>query len=205
MIELADLKEYLKISDNASDGFLQKCIDYTTERLSAMCGRELRYGVKYDVLDGREQVLFKLNTFPVEKIIYIHYRDENSESNNTHELFNKDLFNGEPPEDNLYLNNERGEVYLLNGLFLPEGIKNIEIKYYAGYTVNAPEEINETPLDLKSVCLMASAEFYLKSNKGDGRLGLSSRHQSENGILIQENFKDEDYSSILKRYKDMRI
>jgi hypothetical protein len=205
MIELADLKEYLKIADNTQDVFLMKCIDFTTERMSAMCGRDLRYGAKYDVIDGREQVLFKLNVFPMEKIIHIHYRDNSSGSVNKRELFDKDLFNGQPPEENLYLNNERGDVYLLNGIFLPSGIKNIQIKYYAGYTVNAPEEINETPLDLKSVCLTACAEYYLKSMQGEGRLGLSARHRTENGISYQENFKDEDYSSILKRYKDMRV
>ncbi len=205
MIELQELKEYLKISDNSSDAFLQKCIDYTTDRMSAYCSRDLRYGLKYDVLDGKEQSLFKLNVYPVEKIIYIHYRDNDKSDGVNHEIFNKDLFNGQPPEDNIYLNNERGDVFLLNGIYLPEGLKNIEVKYYAGYTVNAPEEINETPLDLKSVCLMASSEFYLKSFQGEGRIGLSSRHKILNGETLQVTFRDEDYSSILKKYKDIKI
>lgn len=123
-----------------------------------------------------------------------------------HNQFNKDLFNNQPVVDNIYLDDETGRILLLKGKKLPNGISNIEIKYFAGYTVNSPKPICETPSDLKSVCLMASAEFFLKSFKGEGRLGLKEKKESIPGLRSYEYvYLNEDYTIILNRYKESRI
>lgn len=207
MIELSDLKTYLKITDNTQDAFLQNCIEYTIEKMSAYCRRDLRYGVKYDVISGNLNTEISLNVYPADSVSYIRYRNESTmPPGGGHNQFNVDLFNGEPAADNIYLDNENGDILLLKGFFLPKGISNVEIKYYAGYTVSAPNPACETPKDLKSVCLMASAEFFLKSVQGDSRLGIKSRtDEFEDGTRKQRIFTDEDYSIILNRYKESRI
>lgn len=207
MIELNDLKTYLKITDNALDTFLQECIEYTIEKMSAYCRRDLRYGAKYDVISGNLNAEINLKVYPVDSVTYIKYRDESTmPPGGGHNQFNTDLFNGEAVEDNIYLDNENGDILLLKGFILPNGISNVEIKYYAGYTVSAPNSVCETPKDLKSVCLMASAEFFLKSIPGDARLGIKSRSDNlQDGTKRQRVFIDEDYSIILNRYKESRI
>lgn len=207
MIELQDLKTYLKITDNLQDEFLQECIEYTIEKMSAYCRRDLRYGAKYDVLSGNFDQVINMRVYPVDSVLYIRYRNEiTMPPGGGHNQFNVDLFNGEPVEDNIYLDNENGDIVLLKGFVLPRGVSNVEIKYYAGYTVSSPNPVCETPSDLKSVCLMASAEFYLKSEQGDSRLGIKSRSDDfQDSTRKQRVFKDEDYSIILNRYKESRI
>jgi hypothetical protein len=207
MIALNDLKTYLKITDNVLDSFLQECIEYTIEKMSAYCRRDLRYGAKYDVISGNLNEEINLKVYPVDSVSYIRYRDESTmPPGGGHNQFNIDLFSGEPVEDNIYLDNENGDILLLKGFKLPRGMSNVEIKYYAGYTVSAPNPVCETPKDLKSVCLTASAEFFLKSSQGDSRLGIKSRSDNfEDGTKKQRVFIDEDYSIILNRYKESRI
>lgn len=207
MIELQDLKTYLKITDNMQDAFLQECIEYTTEKMTAYCRRDLRYGAKYDVINGNFDSVINLKVYPVDTILYIKYRNESTmPPGGGHNQFNIDLFNGEPAADNIYLDNENGDIVLLKGIVLPPGLSNVEIKYYAGYTVSSPNPVCETPSDLKSVCLMASAEFYLKSFQGDSRLGIKSRNDEfQDGTSKRRVFFDEDYSIILNRYKEVRI
>jgi len=207
MIQLQDLKTYLKIEDNTQDAFLQECIEYTIEKMSAYCRRDLRYGAKYDVISGNYSSVVNLKVYPVDYVSYIKYRDEGTmPPGGGHILFNIDLFSGEPVEDNIYLDNENGDIVLLKGFILPKGICNVEIKYTAGYTVSSPNPFCETPSDLKSVCLMASAEFFLKSYQGDSRIGIKSRNDKfQDETDRQRVFADEDYSVILNRYKESRI
>lgn len=207
MIELQDLKTYLNITDNTQDTFLMECIEYTIEKMTAYCRRDLRYGAKYDVISGNFDSVINLKVYPVDTVLYIRYRNESTmPPGGGHNQFNVDLFNGEPAEDNIYLDNENGDIVLLKGIVLPPGVSNVEIKYYAGYTVSSPNPVCETPSDLRSVCLMAAAEFYLKSFQGDSRLGIKSRNDDfQDGTSKQRVFTDEDYSIILNRYKEVRI
>ncbi len=207
MIELQELKEYLNISDTIHDPFLMKCIEFTTQKMMAYCRRDLVYGVKYDVISGNNQDIINLKVYPVDKVIYIHYRDEwTMPPGGGHNQFNKDLFNNKPVEDNIYLDENTGRVVLLKGYTLPIGTSNVEIKYLAGYSVNSPNPVCETPLDLKSVCLMSATEFFLKSFKGDGRIGLREKTEGITGLRNNEwIYKEEDYSVILNRYKEIRI
>lgn len=208
MTNLSDLKEYLKISGSELDTFLQKAIEFTTEKMSAYCRRNLRYGSRYKVISGDCGNETSLDSVPVDYIEYIRYRDESSfPPGGGHGQFNKDLFNGENPNDNIWFDEQTGRLILLKGRIFPEGNSNIEIKYFAGYTVSAINPVNETPEDLKSVCLMASAEFYLKSFQGEGRLGLHSRarEEPESKLKQVDVFKDENYNIILDRYRKIKI
>ncbi len=184
-----------------------KCIEFTTQKMMAYCRRDLIYGVKYDVLSGYNQNIINLKVYPVDSVVYIHYRDEwTMPPGGGHGQFNKDLFNNNPVIDNIYIDEHTGRILLLKGYTLPPGTSNIEIKYFAGYSVNSPNPVCETPSDLKSVCLMASAEFFLKSFKGEGRIGLKGKKENISGLRSTEwIFNDEDYSIILNRYKEIRI
>ena len=202
MIPVDDLKEYLNIKGSELDSFLNKIIDYTTEKLSAYCTRDLRYGVMYDVLSGNASAEIELIKYPIERISYIKFRDEaNIPPGGGHSQFSVDLFNGSPVDDNIYLDKFYGRILLLKSFSMPVGNKNIEIKYYAGYTADSPDPDCETPNDLKSVCLMISAEFFLKSFQGEGRLGIKSRAKDVPDIRLTETFENEDYTVILNRYK----
>ncbi len=208
MTDLKDLKEYLKITGSELDEFLQKTIEFTSEKMSAYCRRNLRYGSRYKVISGDCGNETSLDAVPIDYIEYIKYRDENNiPSGGGHEQFSIDLFGGESPAGNIWYDEQTGRLILLKGLTFPEGNSNIEIKYFAGYTVSAPNPVNETPEDLKSVCLMASAEFYLKSFQGEGRIGLHSRakEELESKLKQVDVFKDENYNIILDRYRKIKI
>jgi hypothetical protein len=103
-------------------------------------------------------------------------------------------------------------LILLNGFLLPPGESNVRIKYFAGYTQNAPDPVNELPNDLKWIALLMTAESFLKSFQpgSDGnftkRTGLS-RLDAENADNTRYSFiyKDEDFETILNKYKNYKF
>jgi hypothetical protein len=205
MITLDEIKYFLNITSTAHDEFLLSLIDMTTARINNLCGRNTNYSSNYDIRSGNGDTVFALKNYPVEKIESILIR-ENTGS------FDKDLFGGEPPEDNIFLEKETGKVILLNGFMLPAGESNVRIKYFAGYTQNAPDPVNELPNDLKWIALLMTAESFLKSFQpgSDGtftkRAGLS-RLDIENTDNTRYSFiyKDEDFETILWKYKNYKF
>lgn len=207
MISLDDLKYYLNITDNSQDEFLLKLIDMSIERINNLCRRNINYGVRYDIIDGNGQNLLWIKDFPVEQIVWIKYRKETGS-------FEHNLFESGSISDNTYLHKITGKLILLNNYVLPIGVSNIQIKYYAGYSDNAPDPVNETPKDLKSIALLMSAELFLKSFQNVGeeitkRLGLLSfdhvikgeGNESRRGF----SYKDEDYEILLQKYKSLKV
>jgi len=207
MITLDDLKYYLNISDSAQDEFLLKLIDMAVERINNLCRRNINYGVRFDVIDGNGQNLIWLKDFPVEKVIHIKYRKETGS-------FEHNLFTEGTIEENIYIEKTNGKLILLNNYILPAGLSNIQIKYYSGYLDNAPDPVNETPKDLKSIALLMSAELFLKSfqNMNDEcarRLGLLRFDHvikgNDNESKRSFTYKDEDYELLLQKYKSLRV
>jgi hypothetical protein len=205
MITIDEIKYFLNITSTAHDTFLLSLIDMTTARINNLCGRNINYARNYDIRSGNGETVFALKNSPVEKIESILVR-ENTGS------FDKDLFGGEPVEDNIFLEQETGKVILLNGFILPPGESNVRIKYFAGYTQNAPDPVNELPNDLKWIALIMTAESFLKSFQpgSDGnftkRTGLS-RLDIENSDNTRYSFiyKDEDFETILWKYKNYKF
>jgi len=207
MISLDDLKYYLNISDTSQDDFLLKIIDMSVGRINNLCCRNINYGTRYDIIDGNGQNLIWLKDFPAENITSIKYRKDTGS-------FDHNLFDNGSISDNTYLDKITGKLILLNNYVLPVGISNIQIKYYAGYLDNAPDPVNETPKDLKSIALLMSAELFLKSFQNAGeectrRLGLL---HFEHVIKSEDNeskrtftYKDEDYENLLQKYKSLRV
>jgi hypothetical protein len=207
MISLDELKYYLNISDPTQDEFLLKIMDMSVERISNLCRRNINYGARYDIVDGNGQNLIWLKDFPVEKIVSIRYRKETGS-------FDHDLFNRYSITENTYLDKITGKLILLNNYYLPTGISNIQIKYYAGYLDNAPDPVNETPKDLKSIALLMSAELFLKSFQNVGeectkRLGLLHFEHTIKGEGNESRrsftYKEEDYDNLLQKYKSLRV
>lgn len=207
MISLDDLKYYLNITDNSQDEFLLKLIDMSVERINNLCRRNINYGARYDILDGNGQNLLWMKDFPVEQIAYIKYRKETGS-------FDHDLFEDGNINDNIYIHKNTGKLIILNNYVLPSGISNIQIKYYAGYLNNAPDPVNETPNDLKSIALLMSAELFLKSFQNVGeettkRLGLLSFDHVLKGDGNESHrsysYKDEDYDNLLQKYKSLKV
>jgi hypothetical protein len=207
MVNLQELKYFLNITDNSQDEFLLSVIDMSIACINNLCRRTINYGVQYDIDDGNGQNLIWLNNYPVEKIVWIKFRKETGS-------FDYDLFNGSPIENNIYLDKVSGKLILLNNYILPEGISNIQIKYFSGYTDEAPDPVNETPQDLKSIALMMSAEIFLKSFQDAGgeyskRLGIERfDHIQKDGTSETSRsitFKNEDYSKLLEKYKSLRV
>jgi hypothetical protein len=207
MISLDELKYYLNISDTSQDDFLLRIIDMSVERINNLCRRNINYGARYDIIDGNEQNLIWTKDFPVEKIIHIKYRKDTGS-------FDYDLFNDSTINDNTYLDKITGKLILLNNYYLPSGISNIQIKYYSGYMDNAPDPVNETPKDLKSIALLMSAELFLKSFQNAGeectkRLGLLHFEHTIKGDDNESKrtftYKEEDYENLLQKYKSLRV
>ena len=207
MLSLEELKIFLNITGTEQDSFLMNIIDMTVARINNLCRRDIDYGVRYDMLDGNSQNLIWLKNYPVERIVYIYYRKETGS-------FDYDLFDGGSVADNTYVEKISGKLLLLNNYTLPAGYSNVQIKYYAGYFDNPPDPVNETPKDLKSIALMMSAEFFLKSfqDAGEdksGRTGLASfEHLVKEGTSesrIKYTFKEEDYEKLLQKYKSLRL
>ncbi len=207
MIDLATLKEFLNIGDENSDSFLLKVIDMASSKLAGMCNRELNYGTRTDIISGSEESIIYTDNYPVDRILHIKYRGDTGG-------FTGDVLRGNPMNDNIYLDRTNGMIILLNGYTLPAGEKNIQIKYYAGYTIDAPVNECELPADLKSAAMMIAAEIFLKGFREfpyeyGGRLGLRHyQHILRDGTNESSRiftYKGEDYSDIINRYKKTRI
>ncbi|MBI5401850.1 MAG: phage head-tail connector protein [Ignavibacteriae bacterium] len=207
MINLDDLKYYLNINDGTQDEFLLKLIDMAVERINNLCRRSINYGVRFDVKDGNGQNLIWLKDYPVEKITAIKYRKETGS-------FDHDLFPDGNIEGNIYLDKKTGKLLLLNNYVLPNGASNVQIRYYSGYMDNAPDPVNETPKDLKSIALLMSAELFLKSFQNAGeeitrRLGLLHFEHvikgNDNESRRDFTYKDEDYENLLEKYKSLKV
>jgi len=201
MISLTDLKYFLNITGNTQDEFLLNIIDMSTARINNLCRRDINYGSRYDILDGAGENILWLANYPVHEIQWIHCRKSTGS-------FDIDLFGGQTVAGNTYIDRPTGKLILLNNNYLPEGASNVQIKYFAGYTSDAPVQECELPSDLKSVCLMMSSELFLKSyqskityqDESGGRLGLESA-----GSTFHYKFRDEDYTALLQKYKSLRM
>lgn len=207
MINLDDLKYYLNINDSTQDEFLLKLIDMSVERINNLCRRNINYGVRFDVTDGKGQNLIWLKNYPVEKITAVKYRKETGS-------FDHDLFPDGNIEGNIYLDKKTGKLLLLNNYVLPYGASNVQIRYYSGYMDNAPDPVNETPKDLKSIALLMSAELFLKSFQNAGeeitrRLGLLHFEHvikgNDNESRRDYIYRDEDYDNLLEKYKSLKV
>ena len=218
MVLIEDVKEYLAIQSNEFDVILTKLKDQSVARINNIVCRDLNYGARYDVLNGNNETVIFLKNYPAENIEHIKYRETNSG-------FDYNLFGNGTIEDNLILINKTGKVILLNGYTLPAGESNVEIKYFAGYAdeleenAEPPEGYPESsdcqvPPDLKNVCLMMTAELFLKSYCNiDGqfskRLGLEGYEHSlsdtENTSRVVFRYKDEEYEQLLKKYRSERV
>lgn len=208
MINLNDLKTFLRIGDNTLDGFLLGIIDMSVGRINNICRRNINYGGRDDIIDGNDQDIIWLKDYPVERVVSVKYRVDNSG-------FIHNFFEGSNIDDNIYLENRSGKLILLNGYKLPDGNSNVKISYFAGYMENAPVSDCEIPSDLKYVCLLMSAQTFLKSfqNAEDEfkrRLGLDTyekyvKEATATETRISLKYKDEDFDALLDRYKSLRI
>jgi len=208
MINLNDLKTFLRISDNTLDGFLIGIIDMSVGRINNICRRNINYGSRDDIIDGNGQNIIWLKDYPVERIVSVKYRVDNSG-------FIYNLFEGSNIDINIYLENRSGKLILLNGYKLPSGESNIKISYFAGYMENAPVPACEIPSDLKYVCLLMSAQTFLKSfqNSEDEfkrRLGVEAyekyiKEATATETRISLRYTDEDFELLLDKYKSLRI
>ncbi|MDD5360915.1 MAG: phage head-tail connector protein [Ignavibacteria bacterium] len=208
MINIDDLKYFLRIKDTSQDNFLRKIIDMTTARINNLCKRKLSYSRIYEILSGKNENIIRLSNYPVEKVDSVMVREETG-------TFSADLFGGKPVEENLFCEQDSGKIILLNGFTLPAGNSNIRIKYFAGYIENANDPINELPPDLKWVALMMSAESFLKSFQYCGDENLTRRIGLERMDILKKDsgsetkysftYKDENYDSILEKYLSVKI
>lgn len=208
MINLNDLKTFLRISDNSLDGFLLGIIDMSVGRINNICRRNINYGGRDDIIDGGGQDIIWLKDYPVERIIAVKYRVNNSG-------FTYNLFEGSNIDTNIYLENRSGKLIFLNGYKLPAGNSNVKISYFAGYMENAPVTECEIPADLKYICLLMSAQTFLKSfQNGEDefkrRLGLEAyekyiKEATAVETRISLKYTDEDFELLLDKYKSLRI
>ncbi len=208
MINLDDLKYFLGITTGTHDNFLRKIIDMSTARINNLCRRKMNYARIYEIVSGRSEQIINLSNYPVEKVESIMYRDETG-------TFSKDLFDGKPIEDNLFVEQETGKIILLNGFLLPAGNSNVRIKYYSGYIENASDPINELPADLKYAGMLMSAETFLKSFQAGADDAYSRRtglerldvHRKDDTTETDYTFvyRDEDYDKIIEKYISNKI
>jgi hypothetical protein len=195
--------------------------DQSISRMSNYCRRQLNYASHVEIYDGNNEIMFYLNNYPLHYVEYIKFRSGNSG-------FETELCD---PETDLIPISKTGKIILINGKTLPQGISNIEIKYFAGYSDDVliqselgdyepdpdiPERSSdmEIPNDLRYVCLIMTAEAFLKSfqeidHEKGSRFGLSGySHHLASGTessTINLSYKPEEYLYLLDKYKSAKI
>ncbi|MBM4159257.1 MAG: phage gp6-like head-tail connector protein [Ignavibacteria bacterium] len=167
MITRDELKSYLQKDEyfpRATDELLQDCINYAVSKIENYCKRKLLYQTNEEIISGNGGNTHMLNNYPVYAINRIYYRDRNSN-------FIYDLFKGEPPGNNIILEQETGRIIVIHGFVFIQGINNIQINYDSGYKINEPTGTFCIPKDMKGVCYEMAADFFLKSWQGEKRIG----------------------------------
>lgn len=205
MITLDEIKNFLDITSPEHDVLLMSLIEMTTARINNLCGRNLNYSRNQDIRSGKGESVFALKNYPVEKIESVYIRENSG-------AFEKDLFGGSPPDNNIFLEKETGKAILLNGFALPEGESNVRIKYFAGYAQNAPDPVNELPGDLKWAALIITAESFLKSFRQlcnghfTKRTGLAKMNvEDSDNTKYSFTYKDEDVDRIIRKYRSFNF
>ena len=161
IIETDDLKEFLKITNDESDDFLEKCILWAQGIIESHCKRtfeEAEYTAEEYTGDG-SGILY-LRQYPLVEVTAITIDDAAM---------------SDVGSDCVKLNARTGAVYLVSAVFTKKDYPNVQITYTAGYSSDdMPEEIRYAVIEL-------AALIWKESTKGDGRLGMNSEMVSEAG------------------------
>lgn len=128
MITVADIKQYLNITDNSQDAFLQSLINSTVSEIENYCDRNFAYAIYSENYDGNDSSTLELKSYPPLSVTEIWYYDEETE--NYEDIIDGDgdtIANStELVDDRLILRKDYTFTSSYNS-------KNIVIEYLAGY------------------------------------------------------------------------
>ncbi|MBE2228256.1 MAG: phage head-tail connector protein [Ignavibacteria bacterium] len=188
MITLTTLKNYLNITDNSKDTFLQLCIDSSVKEIEDYLNRTITLDDYTEYINGNNRNLIYLRNYPIIEITSVKYFNE-------YDAFEDIFSTGDTPANSVLILSQTNSIKLLKGYFFFYGCKNIEIIYQAGF------DSNTVPEDIKMVILeLASTRFYNSALSGHSRLGKSSDNiNSATGEST--TFKDVEWKTILSKYK----
>jgi len=177
ILDLADLKLALGIQDDDSDSLLTTILENAQKRAENYCDREFDSQEKTEYYNGTGTNALLLRRYPITAIDSI-YDDEDRE-------FDAD---SEIDTDDIVIDDEiEGRIIYPDNTFTKSDVKNIKIKYTAGYS-EAPEDLRQAILDL------AIAEFIKKKGAINAVEGEEDR---------VKRLEDEAWD-ILDRYKRVR-
>lgn len=197
LIELQDLKTYLKITGSELDDFLTDAIEKVSETLNTVTNRRLEYSQEqeYYIGSGLEYIFTK--NFPVAAVQSVKVFNKNGDYTYA------SLF--DPPdtvEDSLLIQKHGERLLLKKGYVFPKD-RFIELNYTWGYDITQSGEY-KTPEDLQAAVIQLAAEYYFKSPQGDSRLGVSARDVG-GAATTGMKFEPVDLSYIVKKYRRINI
>lgn len=194
LTQLATVKEYLGITDTASDTLINNLIDRASEFMETFCGRkfgEASY-TEYHDGDGIASKLF-LRQWPIiSSLTSLH--DDTNRTYGSASLVNTDDY---------VATNETG-IIALDGLRFHVGVANVKAVYSAGYKLpGGTGSGSPLPLDLEQACIELVALRW--NDRGKERLGKTSQAMGDGGTESYVQDLPWQIRLILERYRKARV
>lgn len=200
MITLDDLKEYLQITEDTQNFFLEKCIVNATEYINTYCSRKFITGSYTEqVKMYRDELLnkyFYLKNFPVSEV------GEEIEGGGTLPAITIEYLDDtyawtELTDFSFAILSEEGKVFIDEDISI---YKSVRVTYTGGYA------LADMPGDLQEACLMMAAAYYQDSGQGEKRLGINARNWNSQ-VSEGATYKDVEtrVNLILDKYKLYKI
>ncbi len=179
IITLNEAKAYLNISTGGTawDSTLETWIDWVSGKFEEETRNKVNATAITEILDGDGTGFLETTYFPVLSI----YGDTEAERLANLQKRASPISDWEDiltSESYIFIEEtDATKIQLLNYVF-PAGVKNIRVKYWAGYSAA------NVPTDIKKVILEALATMWKESNLGKGLLNVSSETANVAGASI---------------------
>jgi hypothetical protein len=189
MINLVELKQYLNITDDSKNTFLQECIDRAISELESDCNRKFTSGscTEYYANEKETYDLY-LRHYPVRLISSCTYET----SDGTFEDVTED-------SDNLLLL-DGTYIHIVGGDYFPKAM--IKTVYNYGYQISGSYG---TPDDFKQVLLeKAALHWYNSPVSTQARLGVTSKNVGSQNTT-SATYEKPDHSGFINKYRIRNI
>jgi uncharacterized phiE125 gp8 family phage protein len=186
LLSLADLKEYLGLTDTSQDSIVGLILDAVCQQFNEYTGRTLAQNALTEYYDGcDDDAVLQLRSYPVASSPTIQIYDD------VDNVFGADTLIDSTA---IRVNNLTGQVRLI-GDVLSDGFQNIKVVYTAGWAIGS------VPSDLRLAACEMCGFFWQRALKKDW--SLSSVSLGNASISIQENEMPRSVKLILDRYRRM--
>lgn len=165
---LAQLKEYLDVTQTAHDARLTALLDRATAVLERLAGRKFAASDVVEFHDGSGTAALLLRHYPVVSVASLH--DDAARVFGAETLI--------PPADYV-VESASGLVTLSSRAVFTKGVRNIRAAYRAGYEIAPP--------DLQMACLLLAATLFEERKN----VGLESRSMKDGATAYRHGIPEE--------------